>query len=684
VVVATGKRTEIGRIAGAIRAVPKTKMPLQERMDRFGRLVSVAIVLLAGLTLCLGILRGEALSVMFLTAVAIAVSAVPEGLPVVMTITLAVSARRMARRNALVRRLPAVETLGSCTVIATDKTGTMTENRMTVSVVWDGSSRFDFLELPRSRAVAAELAASGEDSALRWTLLAGLLCNEASLGEPIPDGEKVDPDSSASDGAVPTGDPIDIALLDAARRAGLERPVEDRRRPQVNQVPFESSLGWAASVRQDGHELVTLVKGAPERVAEMCGRFLGDASGESFDAEVVRDEAARLGAEGLRVLGMAVGFGAEAANAVLKGGDQPKVLAFAGLVGMIDPPRPEVSEAVAACAAAGIRVIMVTGDHRSTALAVARQTGVVSDGDDAVLAGEELATLSDQELAHLIQRVRVFARVSPHDKLRIVEAMEGVGHVVAVTGDGANDAPALKAAHVGAAMGLRGTDVAKEASDIVLADDHFATVGAAVEEGRNAFANLRNATFFLVSSGAGELMAQILWLNVVTNGVEDVALAVEPPDPRRFRRPPRSPREGILSRRLWERLFLTGLVMAVGTLWIFTTEWGGDPERLTYARVAALTALVVFQVFHVGSCRSEERSVFALSPFSNRFLFFGVGLSLILHIGALYVPVTQTLLQLEPLTLESWARIVAVATTVILAVELHKLVRGDATGSVTA
>ncbi len=682
VVVATGSHTEMGRIAGDIRGSARGKTPLQRKIGRFGNAISLAVVVAAALTFLLGLLRGEAWSTMALTAVAIAVSAVPEGLPVIMTITLAVGSRRMARREALVRRLPAVETLGSCTVIASDKTGTLTENRMTVTTVWTEGGR---VELAHHDGTAPVFESDGqgitveEGSALYWTLLAGALCNEG-----------VGPGRRPGNGEG-HGDPTDRALLVAAERAGMDPEAEDRRRPETDQVPFESSARWAATVRSDEGDTLVLVKGAPERVVEMCSHSLGPDGAVDLDGDAVQARARRMGAQGLRVLAMAMGTGSPATRSILQDDGRASALTLVGLVGMMDPPRPDAAQAVAACQAAGIRVVMVTGDQASTAVSVARQVGIIPDEGARVLGGTDLSTCSDEELAAAVQEIDVFARVSPRDKLRIVQTLERLGHVVAVTGDGVNDAPALKAAHVGTAMGRRGTDVAKEASDIVLADDHFATISAAVEEGRTAFANLRNATFFLLSSGAGELLAilgsllvrlplpmlpgQILWLNVVTNGVEDVALAVEPADPARFARPPRAPTEGILSRRLVERLVLVGLVLAAGTLWIFMTEYAGDPGNLEYARVAALTTMVLFQVFHVGNCRSEERSAFSLNPFSNRFLFFGVGLSLLLHVGALYLPVTQTLLHLQPLTVDSWLRITGVAATVIVAVELHKWLR---------
>ena len=680
VVVATAGHTEIGAIASEIRTTERARTPLQERMARFGRWISIAVVVASALTFAIGWARGEAATEMFLTAVAIAVSAVPEGLPVAMTIALAVSVRRMARRRALVRRLPAVETLGSCTVVVTDKTGTLTRNEMTVHEIVTADGRVQVT----GRGVDPEgaLLRDGEPveatpgSALHGTLLAGALCNEADLQERAEGGFKT------------RGDPTEVALLVAAAKAGLHRESLLDAYPEEASLPFESTRQYAATLRRGPAGPLLLVKGAPERIVAMCDARLGDAGLEGLDAVEARAEADRMAGDGLRVLGVA--FAAGLGTSLEMGGEPLQGLVLVGLVGMLDPPRDGARAALAECRAAGIRVLMVTGDHARTAEAIARRIGLV-DGEVRVVAGGELASLSDEELDAVLEDSRVFARVSPGDKLRIVQVLKRRGEIVAVTGDGVNDAPALKAAHVGAAMGLRGTDVAREASEIVLADDRFATVSAAVQEGRIAFSNLRKATFFLVSSGAGELLAiiaslalrlplpllpaQILWLNVVTNGIEDVALAMEPGEPEEFRRPPRDPKEGILSRALMERVLVSGAVMAAGTLAIFLTEWNGEPERLSHARVAALTSMVVFQVFHVGNCRSEYRSIFTKSPLSNRFLLLGVAGSALLHVAALYLPFTQRLLRVEPLAPETWLRIIAVGLTIVLAVELHKRLR---------
>lgn len=684
IVVATGTRSQIGTIAEEIHEIERLETPLQRRMARLGMWLGAAIVGLSIVTFATGLARGEPLSQMFLTAVAIAVAAIPEGLPVVMTIALAVGVRRMARRHAIVRRLPAVETLGSCTVIVTDKTGTLTENQMTVRVLDVGGRSLQVTGKgfdPSGRIEAdGEPVVLEEDSPLRLALLAGALCNESDLHRrPGPQG-----------GYVGRGDPTEVALLVAAAKAGLDREALLARYRQIDQVPFEPARKFAATIHLEAGERkpVVFVKGAPERVMQMCERVCSGSCNVPLDREDIIRRTNGLAAQGLRVLAMAVGWGDDAAASVRT--ESPMGLCFLGLVGMLDPPREGAAEAVRACRDAGIEVKMVTGDHATTATALATMVGLAA-ADAPVISGPELTRLSDDALRKALRASTVFARVSPSDKHRIVRLLREEGHVVAVTGDGVNDAPALKAADVGVAMGKIGTDVAKEASEIVLTDDHFATIAAAVEEGRVAFSNIRKASVFLVSSGFAELLsilgsvvlglrlpflpAQILWLNVVTNGVQDVSLAMEPGESDEFSRRPRSPREGILTPLLVERMAVAGLVMATGTVSVFLFEGGSSDATLGYAQVAALTTMVVFQVFHVGNCRSQRRSAFTLNPFSNRFLFFGVGGSLLLHVGAMYFEPTQRLLRLQPLELETWVRIVVVALSIVVAVELHKLVR---------
>jgi magnesium-transporting ATPase (P-type) len=672
-VVATATRTELGSIAEQVRAEGETETPLQQRMTRFAQTIGVAVALASLVAVGVGMLRGESLAAMFTFAVALAVAVVPEGLPVVFTITLALGVNRMARRNAIIRRLPAVETLGSTTVIGSDKTGTLTENRMTVLAIWAGGS-VQPLDSPAAvderRSPGPGLPETPHDR----TLWCGVLTNEASIGGRH--GEETI-----------TGDPTEGALLVSARAAGWDPDTLRARWALVADLPFEPERKYSASLRDGGEGTWVFVKGAPEQVVEMCAHADTAGGPVPIDEAGVHEAAQALASRGLRVLGMAYGR--------LDGGGPDDTLhhlsglTFAGLQGLMDPPRPGVREAIASCRHAGIRVVMITGDHAHTAEAISRQLGL---GDDAmaVVTGSELTALSDEALDARLGDVATYARVAPDQKLRIVRALRRSGEVVAVTGDGVNDAPALKAADIGIAMGRSGTDVAREASDMVLADDNFVSIVGAVEEGRIAFDNLRKVTFFLVSTGAAAVVmfltalavgwpipmvaAQILWLNLVTNGLQDVALAFEPGEPDVLDRSPRARREGVMSALLWERTAVAGLVMAVGTLALFLWELERS-DSLTRAQTVALTTMVLFQVFHVGNCRSDHTSVFRISPFSNPFLFAATAAAVLVHVAALHVPATQFVLRVEPLDLGTWLRLAAVALTIVAAIEAHKLAR---------
>jgi Ca2+-transporting ATPase len=676
VVAATGAATELGHVAGTVQRIAPIETPLQRRMGRFTRLVGAWALASAALGFGLGALHGEEPSELFRAMVALAVAALPEGLPIVLTVTLAISVSRMARRGAIVRRLPAVETLGSCSVIGSDKTGTLTQNRMTVERLFAGGEAYAVSGSgyrPGGEILSGGKPVSVEaGSPLELTLRAGALANEASLAE-----REGEPEVS--------GDPTEIALLVSAAKAGLFRDELEDRFPRWADIPFDPDRRFAATFHhREGGELV-FVKGAPERVLEMCASAAGM---EELDREAILAEAHAMAGEGLRVLAMAyrdVGPGADRDELI---SEHPKELTFLGLQGMMDPPREEAREAVAQCRRAGIRAVMITGDHASTAQAIAAQLGIVEPGAP-VASGREIDACDEEELEGLVEEVSVYARVSPEHKLRLVRALRRRGHVVAVTGDGVNDAPALKQADIGAAMGESGTDVAKEAADMVVTDDNFATIFAAVEEGRVAFDNVRKTTFFLISGNVAAVLAvlvslgvgwalpfvavQLLWLNLVTNGVQDVALAFEPGEKHLIDRPPRPPREGVISPLLWERTAIAALVMAAGTLAMFhlTLDGGGVEE----ARSVALTTMVVFQALHVGNSRSETLSAFHKSPFGNRFLLIGTVGALAIHAAALYLPFTQFALDLEPISLRSWLEIFAISLSVIAAVELHKWVR---------
>jgi Ca2+-transporting ATPase len=635
-------------------------------MARLAGLLGATVAVSATAAFLLGLAVGESPREMFSFSVALAVMAIPEGLPVVLTITLALGVRRMSKRNALIRQLPAVETLGSTTVIGTDKTGTLTQNRMTVEVFFDGERTW----APDDPATATE--AADPATTLARLVAAGVLANEAEA-------------YLTDDGLHTGGDPTEAALLVAADTAG--RTPEDVREahPVTAEVPFESERGFSAAVAMVEGEPVLWVKGAPERVVAMCATM---ASGAPVDASALGEQARELAGEGLRVLAFA-----EAAldddHDPASAPEEPDGCVFLGFAAMGDPPRKGVRDAIAECRRAGIRTVMITGDHAVTAAAIAERLGI-GDGDPVVLTGTDIDDLDDAGLRQRMDEVAVVARATPQHKLRVVEALQANGEVVAVTGDGVNDAPALKAADIGVAMGRDGTDVARDAADMVLADDNYVTIEAAVEEGRAAFDNVRKVTFFLLATGVAGIVAliaalllgwpllmlpaQILWLNLVTKGLQDVALAFEPPEPGLLDQPPRRRREGVMWALGWERTALVAVVMAAGTLWQF--DWvrstGGSLEE---ARTTALTTLVLFQAFFLVTVRSSTRPALATPPQTNPFLLVAAVGGLAVHAAALYLPPTQIVLQVVPLDALMWGRSAAVAVTIVVAVEAHKWVR---------
>lgn len=734
-VVRTGRATQIGQIAEQVEEAGEVQTPLQARISRLTKLIAVSILSISAVAFGSGLLMGRDLFEMLLLAVALSVAAIPAGLPVVVTVALAIGVERMARRHAVIRHLPAVDTLGSCTSILSDKTGTLTRNRMTVKALHAGDTKYDVSG--SSRTASGRIESEGdsvstrEHPALYHTLLAGVLCNDAEIpaegseepneeeeeeeGQPVSEEEG---EGNGDDDGEGSGDPMEIALLIAGRKAELRRKDLQENFPVREEIPFRTERRFMATIHEfhgdskdhgfDGDGPLVLVKGAPEAVLDMCDTMRTE---EGDDAPLDRDEwmqrSEALAQEGLRVLAMATGRGDERADSVKS--EQPENLTLVGMQGLLDPPRPSAVDAVDDCHRAGIRVMMVTGDHQNTAAAIAREVHLdqpvagrsaeepSSDSFPDAHSGREIAELSDEDLDSVLSRVHVFARVEPAQKTRIVNRLKSLNEIVAVTGDGVNDAPALKNAHLGAAMGS-GTDVAKESSDMVITDDRFSSVYAAVEQGRTAFRNIRMATFFLLSTGAADVLiilsalmlgwplpllpAQILWCNVVTNGIADVALAFEPGQKALFHRPPRPPEEGVLNRNLLERLVLVGVWLAVGVLGVFLWKWGftfssgaGREEQLGLARTAALTTLVLFQKVHVFNCRSENVSLFKKNLLANKFLLIGVLTSLAVHIAALHIPLTQELLSLEPLDGVTWLVAGAVSSTAIIVNELHKRFR---------
>ena len=688
VVMSTAGDTELGRIHRLVGEAGGMDTPLTRRIAHFSKIISIVIVALAGFTFAIGVARGEPASEMFVAAVALAVGAIPEGLPAAVTITLAIGVSRMARRRAIVRKLPAVETLGSTTVICSDKTGTLTENQMTVQAILAGGEAFAVegagyapvgAILRGQRAVDAE-----EWPALSECLIAGALCNDARLRERKGRHEVV-------------GDPTEAALLVVARKGGLDPVALVRRRPRVDAIPFESEHQYMATLHSSapGHAPAVYLKGAPERVLPLCGRALGSAGEDvALDPVAVLAEVERLAGEGLRVLAIARASVPPGTVTLERGFVEEGGLTLLGLEAMLDPPRPEAMAAVAGCRAAGIAVKMITGDHLATARAIAGRLELegpgARDGGPEVLSGAELATLPEQELAEAVERTSVFARVAPEQKLRLVEALQARGHVVAMTGDGVNDAPALKQADIGVAMGVAGTEVATEASDVVLTDDNFASIAAAVEEGRRVFDNLTKFIVWTLPTNMGEgllilaaivagttlpiLPVQILWINMTTAVALGLMLAFEPKELGIMRRPPRDPARPLLTGELVGRIVLVSGLLMAGAFVLFHWEQAGGAS-LAEARTAAVNVFVVGEVFYLFNCRSLEHSMFRVGVFSNNWVTGGVLTTVGLQILMTYAPFMQTLFHTAPLGPQAWVRIVGVGLCVYVAVGAEKWLR---------
>ena len=700
IVTATGDDTEVGRISQLISAAEALATPLTRKISQFSNVLLYVILALAGLTIVVGLLRGQTFLDMFMAAVALAVGAIPEGLPAAVTITLAIGVSRLAQKRAIIRKLPAVETLGSTTVICTDKTGTLTENQMTVQEIVVGGLSYTVSGSgynPLVGAITSPATTAGGDTspALLECLRAGLLCNDSQLIEE--DG-----------GWQVHGDPTEGALLTAARKGGLG-PAALAASPRLDTVPFESAHQYMATLHDagpDAHRLV-LLKGGVEAVLARCGSQL-DALGKPTPLRTAEIHGAVLAmaAKGLRVLAMARKQMPPATSAILHA-DLTTGLVFLGLQGMIDPPRPEAIAAVKICQVAGIRVKMITGDHPATAAAIARQVGLYGQaaaqtmtagdglmsggsgmaGAAPVLTGPELAKLSDNELIDRAEDTVVFARVSPEQKLRLVEALQARGQVVAMTGDGVNDAPALKRADIGVAMGITGTEVAKEAADMVLTDDNFSSIEAAVEEGRGVFDNLIKFITWTLPTNLGEglvilaavllgvtlpiLPVQILWINMTTAGFLGLALAFEPKEAGIMLRPPRAPKAPILTHSVIFRITLVSFLMLGAAFWLFTRELAAG-ATLAEARTAAVNVFVMIELCYLFNCRSMGKSVFQLGFFSNPWVIAGALAMFLLQLLYTYLPVMNRLFQSAPVGLGVWGRIGAAGALVFLIIEIEK------------
>ncbi len=704
IVVATGPRTQLGLIAELLRSYETEPTPLQVKLDQLGRWLGIAALAICAVVFGLGLLRGEHVLEMFLTAVSLAIAAVPEGLPAVVTICLALGTQRMLRRHALIRNLPAVETLGSATVICSDKTGTLTQNEMTVVKAW-GDNQIYGVE-GRGYQPWGEITVRGEPvslnqaSALYGVLLGGLLCNDARL-------ERVEQDGSRYR---MVGDPTEGALVVLAAKAELWREEVESDLARVAEIPFDSLRkrmttlhAWTANKPDRrlpffaGAPYMAFTKGAPDLIVERCTSLIEgnrDRPLSPQDREEILAAMDGMAGDALRVLAVAC----RPLNQIPETADPASVeqeLVFLGLVGMIDPPRPEVRAAIQTARSAGIKTIMITGDHKRTALAIASDLHMFTPGLEG-LTGEELDRLDDAEFLPLAEVVDVYSRVSPQHKVRIVDALKEKGNIVAMTGDGVNDAPAVKRADIGVAMGITGTDVAKEAADMVLTDDNYASIVAAIEEGRVIFANIRKFVFYLLSCNVGEILIvllatilslpalpflpiHLLMINLVTDGFPALALGMEPAEPGIMGRPPRHPKEPIIHREMWAGITVQSVLITAATLLAFTLGlyiFPGivDEQKIVHAQTLAFATLVLAELLRAFTSRSERVSLWRLGLLSNRSMLWAVASSLVILLAVVYVPFLDPIFHTTQLTLQEWGLLIPLALLPAIGAEITKAI----------
>jgi Ca2+-transporting ATPase len=678
IVFSTGMQTEFGKIARMVQEVTEEKTPLEDRMEHVGKWLGISCLIVCTVVAALGILRGHPILQMLIWGISLAVAAVPEALPAVVTGALAIGVRRMAKRNAIVRKLPTVETLGCTTVICTDKTGTLTKGEMTVREIYLNNR---FVKVtgsgyePKGEFLNDEKDAGHEQITI--LSMTGLLCNDARL-------EHQDDSWSI------VGDPTEGALVVLAAKAGLDQDEVTAKYPRIGEVPFTSERKRMTTIHSTPQgTVIAYAKGACEILLERCNQILKEGNalslGESDRQEILAANE-RMASEALRVLAMAHRTLPDARNSDEFTEEYVEHdFIFLGLVGMIDPPRNEAEEAIQTCKRAGVKTVMITGDHELTASTIARQLGILKDRD-LILTGKELDNIGDNEFQKIVDDISVYARVSPEHKMRIVKALKIKGHVVAMTGDGVNDAPALKHADIGIAMGITGTDVTKEASDLILTDDNFASIVSAMREGREIYDNIKKYVAYLLSCNVGEILlmfiagllawplplvaVQLLWVNLTTDGLPALALGVDPADPDIMNRPPRTPGESIFTRPVKLMIFGIAIILAAILLPVF--NWGIQTKGLVYGQTMVFTTMVLFEMFNSFNFRSHRYSILKIGPFSNKWLVVSVSISVLMQVAVLYIPMLFRLFDTTPLSLGDWLIMLPLSATPLVATEVAK------------
>jgi len=687
VVCATGMATEVGHIADMIQATTEETTPLERRLEHLGKWLVWACLAICLIVVITGVARGESVFLMCMAGISLAVAAIPEGLPAIVTVALALGVQRMIKQHAIIRKLPAVETLGCTTVICSDKTGTLTQNAMTVRQIFADGNHYEVTgsgyDIKGNILLNQQPLDINKNKALQQCLTIGVLCNNSILKQNTIAITGVWRNKTETGWCI-EGDPTEGAIIVAAGKAGIWQSEIEKVQKRVTEIPFESERRRMSVVYRDTNSNnILYVKGASDVILELCRYYHTDAGPTTLTKNHIAqinsiNEQMTSGA--LRVLAVAY---RRLTPAQAQNPDEAieNDLVFAGIIGMIDPPREEVKISIALCREAGIKTVMITGDHKNTAIAIAQELNIYKENQHKTLTGKELDALSESELDAIVNRVTVYARVSPAHKLRIVRALKRQGHIVAMTGDGINDAPAIKEADIGVAMGITGTDVTKEASAMVLADDNFATIVAAVKEGRGIYENIRKFIRYLLACNIGEVLTmflaalfglpmpllpvQILWVNLVTDGLPAMALGVDPSSPNVMQRPPRHPGESVFSRGLSQKIIGRGIQIGLSTLFVFSVIYYMQDD-LAVARTAAFATLVYCQMFHVFDCRSEMVTIFELKFMTNRYLLAAVAFSSIMQLSVMYIPFLSAIFSTVPLSVGHWVFILIVSGWTLL------------------